>query len=410
MKRMISWAISNAPGMNVLMVALMVIGGYSLFQMRREVFPEFELEVVMVTVPYPGATPRDCEEAICQKIEEAIRSISGIKKVTSIAQEGGAFVLAELRSDVPSVQKVMSEIDREVDRIPSFPELAEDPQIQQITFRDAAIRIGIVGPPDRSQGPDRSNVAELNLREIAEGVRDDILMLSTVSSASIAGTRPYQIDVEIPEATLRSHDLTLTQVASILRARNVDLPGGKLKTEGQEILLRAKNEGRIGDEIKRLSIVTRSDGVNLTIDDLGSVKDEFEDVTKVGEINGEPAMVVNVERTKSEDLLAMVNDVREYLDGKELPAGYHFEIWGDTSKEVRGRIDLLRRNGLQGLLLVFLVLTLFLEMRLAFGSRWEFPFRFWAPAPLWPSATRRSICFRYLVSWSHSESSSMMRL
>lgn len=360
MRRLIGWAISNAPGMNVLMLALMVIGALSLSQMRREVFPEFELEVVMVSVPYPGATPKDCEEAICQKVEEAIRSINGIKKVTSIAREGGAFILAEIRSDVPNVQKVMSEIDREVNRIPSFPVLAEDPQIQQITFRDAAIRIGIVGPNDRSQ------YAELRLRELAEEIRDDILMLPTVSSSSIMGTRPYQIDVEIPEATLRSHDLTLTQVAGILRSRNVELPGGQLKTEGQEILLRAKSKGRIGEEIKRIPIVTRPDGVILTVGDLGVVRDEFEDSTMVGEINGEPAMVVNVERSKSEDLLAMASDVRDYVAEKELPAGYRFEIWSDTSSEVRGRMDLLRRNGLNGLLLVFLVLTLFLEMRLAF--------------------------------------------
>lgn len=360
MKRAIAWAISNAPGMNVLMIALMVIGGFSLMQMRREVFPEFELEIVMVTVPYPGATPKDCEEAICQKVEESIRSISGIKKVTSIAREGGAYVLAELRSDVKNVQKVMSEIDREVNRIPSFPVLAEDPQIQQITFRDAAIRIGIVAPNIRTRE------SELELREIAEGVRDDILMLPTVSASSIMGTRPYQIDVEIPEATLRAHNLTLEGVANMLRARNIELPGGQLKAEGQEILLRAKNKGRVGEEIEQLPLVTRNDGVVLRVGDLGTVKDDFEDTTAVGEINGVPAMVVNVERSKSEDLLAMVDDVRAYVDEKQLPPGYRFEIWGDTSTEVHGRLELLRRNGINGLLLVFLVLTLFLEMRLAF--------------------------------------------
>ncbi|WP_436715402.1 efflux RND transporter permease subunit [Roseiconus lacunae] len=360
MKTAVKWAIDNAPGMNVLMIALMLIGGTCLFLMRREMFPEFELEVVMVSVPYPGATPKDSEEAICQKIEEAIRPISGVKKVTSIAREGGAYVLAELRSDVRNVQKVMSEIDREVDRIPSFPDLAEDAQVQQITFRDAAIRIGVIGPNVRTREE------ELKLREIAEGIRDDVLMLPTVSTASIMGTRPYQIDVEIPEATLRSHDLTLDQVAQIIRQRNVELPGGQMKTEGQEILLRAKSKGRVGDEIRKIPLVTRGDGVVLTIGDLGEVRDEFEDSTRVGEINGEPAMVVNVERSKSEDLLAMVDDVYAYVADKELPAGYRFEVWNDTSTEVRGRLDLLKRNGLQGLALVFLVLTLFLEMRLAF--------------------------------------------
>ena len=360
MRGLVAWAITNAPGMNVLMMALMVIGAVSLASMRREVFPEFELEVVLVNVPYPGSTPKDCEEAICQKIEEAIRSIDGIKKVTSVAQEGAGFVIAELRSDVRDVQKVMSEIDREVDRIPSFPNLAEDPQIQQITFREAAIRIGIVGPEDRS------TEGEWKLREVAEGVREDVLMLPAVSSASIMGTRPYQIDVEIPEATLRSYGLTLARVAAILRDRNIELPGGQLKSEGQEILLRTKNKGRVGEEIGRLPLVTQPGGVVLTVNDLGTVRDEFEDVTAIGEINGEPAMVVNVERTKSEDLLAMVDAVYEYVEQEELPPGYRFIVWGDSSREVRGRLRLLLRNGIQGLILVFLVLTLFLEMRLAF--------------------------------------------
>ena len=268
--------------------------------------------------------------------------------------------MAELRSDVEDVQKVMSEIDREVDRIPSFPILAEDPQIQQITFREAAIRIGVVGPPDRSRE------AEIRLREVAERVRDDVLTLPAVSSASIMGTRPYQIDVEIPEASLRSYGLSLDGVAAIIRARNIELPGGQLKADGQEILLRAKNKGRIGEEIGRLPLITQPGGVVLTVNDLGTVRDEFQDIASAGEINGEPAMVVNVERTKSEDLLAMVDMVRDYVAKTTLPEGYRFVVWGDSSTEVRGRLSLLLRNGTQGLLLVFLVLTLFLEMRLAF--------------------------------------------
>ncbi len=342
------------------MVALMLVGVACFYSMRREVFPEFELEVVMVSVPYPGATPDDTEEAICQKIEEGIRSIDGIKKVTSIAMEGFGYVLAELRSDVPDVQKVMNEIDREVSRIPSFPELAEDPSIEQITFREAAIRVGIVGPEDRTRR------GELALREVAESVRDDLLMLPAVSAAEIMGSRNYQIDVEIPEATLRSYGLTLDRVASILRARNIELPGGQLKSSGQEVLLRAKNKGRVGDEIRRLPVITREDGVVLTVDDLGDVRDEFEDVTAIAEINGTPAMVVNVMRTKSEDLLALVDDVRSYVAKSTLPPGYEFVVWGDTSTDVRDRMNLLLRNGAQGLVLVFLVLALFLELRLAF--------------------------------------------
>ncbi|MEM6777320.1 MAG: efflux RND transporter permease subunit, partial [Planctomycetota bacterium] len=376
MKRLIAWAITNAPGMNVLMVALLVIGVGAFASMQREVFPEFELEVVMVSVPYPGATPQDTEEAICQKIEESIRSITGIKKVTSIATEGRGYVLAELQSNVDDVQRVMNEIDREVARIPSFPELSEDPEVSQITFREVAIRLGIVGPEvpepasngetDEAARSAATRASELALREVAEGVRDELLRLPTVSVAEIMGTRPYQIDVEIPEATLRSYEMTLDDVALRIRSHNVELPGGQLKSEGQEILLRAKNKGRIGSEIERLPLVTQPGGVVLTVGDLGTVRDEFEDVTATGEINGMPSVVINVERTKSEDLLALVDDVRKYVDEASLPEGYKFVIWGDTSTDVRDRMSLLLRNGVQGLCLVFLVLAFFLEVRLAF--------------------------------------------
>lgn len=362
MRSIISWAISNSPGMNVVMIAFMLVGGLSMINLRRETFPAFELEVVLVTVPYPGATPEDVEEGICQKIEESVRSIDGIKQVTSIAQESAGYVLIELRSDVRDVQKVLSEIDREVGRISTFPARAEDAQVQQLTFRSAAIRVGVIGPP-ASPGDVE---AELRLRDVAERVRDDMLQLPSVSTATVMGGRPYQIDVEIPEATLRSYGLSLEQVAAIIRSRNVELPGGNLKGDGQEVLLRAKNKGRIGEEIARLPLVTQPGGVVLTVGDLGRVRDEFEDVATLSEINGQPAMVVNIERTKTEDLLAMVAAVRGYVERTELPEGYRFSVWNDTSVEVEGRLKLLTRNGIQGLILVFLVLTLFLEMRLAF--------------------------------------------
>lgn len=362
MRAIISWAISNSPGMNVLMVGLMLLGTLCLATMRRETFPNFELEIVLVSVPYPGATPEDVEEGICQKIEEGVRSLEGIKQVTSIAAESSGFVLIELRADVRDVQKVVAEIDREVKRISTFPVQAEDPQVQQITFRSPAIRVGIIGPE-----ADRDDLqAEVRLRDVAESVRDDILQLPAVSSASIMGGRPYQIDVEIAEQQLRSYGLSLEQVAAIIRARNIEVPGGNLKSESQEVLLRAKNRGRVGEQIERLALVTQPNGVVLTVGDLGTVKDAFEDVATLSEINGQPAMVVNVERSRSEDLLAMTAQVREYVARSELPDGYRYLLWNDTSVEVQGRLDLLLRNGFQGLVLVFIMLALFIDMRLAF--------------------------------------------
>ena len=144
MRSVITWAIRQSPAMNTIMVALLAVGLFAGTQLRREEFPQFELEIVLVNVPYPGASPEEVESGICQKIEEAVRSVDGVKKVTSVAGEGAGNVVIEVKSDVPSVQKVLNEIQSEVDRIPSFPDLAEEPEVQQVTIRNPAITVGVV--------------------------------------------------------------------------------------------------------------------------------------------------------------------------------------------------------------------------------------------------------------------------
>lgn len=360
MRALVRWSVRNTPAMNTLLAGLLLVGALSLSSLRREVFPEFELEIVLVSVPYPGATPAEVEEGICQKVEEAVRSISGIKRQLSVAQEGAGYVVLELEASVRDVPKLLADVRAEVDRIPSFPELAEDPQVQQITLRQPAIRLGVLGPDDRS--PE----GEWQLRQLAERVRDELLLLPNVSQANLVGARDYQIDIEISEDTLRKYGLTLKQVAAMVRRENLELPGGSIKSDSQEVLLRGKNKGLTGKQIARVPLVVQPDGVVLTVGDLATVRDEFDDKTALNEINGRPGMVISVDRTSSEDLLAIVADVKRYAATAALPPGYELRCWADRSVDVRDRMELLARNGLQGLALVFLVLAVFLELRLAF--------------------------------------------
>lgn len=360
MKPLVSWAVKNSPALNTLMVGVLLVGAWSLVSMRREVFPEFDLEIILVSIPYPGASPEEVEDGICQKMEEAVRSIAHIKKQTSVAQEGAGFMILELESDVEDVQKILNEVRSEIDRIPSFPELAEEPEVKQITLRYPVIRVGVIGP--EVEGID----AELQLRELAEQVRYDILRLPQVSQASILGSRDFQIDIEISEDTLRKYGLTLQQVANIVRRENVELPGGSMKSDSQEVLLRGKNKRQLGEDIAKIPLVTQPNGVVLTVEDLGRVSDAFTDDTAVSEINGKPALVISVDRTSNEDLFEIVNAVNEYVEAETLPPGYSLLTWSDRSVDVRDRMDLLLRNGLQGLALVFLVLAIFLDLRLSF--------------------------------------------
>lgn len=360
MRAMIAWAIRQSPAMNTIMVGLLAVGIFAGIQLRREEFPQFELEIVLVSVPYPGASPEEVESGICQKVEEAVRSVDGIKKVTSVAGEGAGNVVIEVKTDVPSVQKVLNEIKSEVDRIPSFPDLSEEPEVQQITIRNTAITVGVIST--NSEAAD----AELQLREITERVRDDLLLIPQISVAEISGERKYQIDVEIPERTLREYGLTLTDVGQRIRARNLEMPGGNIKDKGETYLLRGKNKRTVGEEIAEIPLITQRDGVVLTVDDLGDVKDEFIDTVSISRINGKPGLAIAVKAAAREDLLAMADSVNEYVANHKLPPGYEFAVWGDSAVNVRDRLELLKRNGSQGLLLVFIVLALFLEFRLAF--------------------------------------------
>ena len=359
MKSIIRWAIDNAPAMNTLMIGVLVMGALSLAGLRREVFPEFDLEIVLVTVPYPGASPEEVEDGICQKIEEAVRSIDGIKKQTAVAKEGAGSLVLELKTGADP-KRVLAEVRSEIDRIPSFPLLAEDPEVEQLTIREAVIQVGVLGPDvDEPE-------AERQLRDLTEHIRNDLIRLENVSQATISGAKEYQIDVEIPEATLRRHGLSLRDVAAILRRENFELPGGTIRTDAQEVLVKGDNKRITGEEIAELPLVSLPSGAKLTVGDLGRVRDGFADQTSMTLVDGRPTMVVSVNAASSEDLLATTADVRKYCEEATLPLGYELVTWGDRSVDVEDRMNLLAKNGLQGLFLVLIVLAIFLNLRVAF--------------------------------------------
>ena len=360
MRGVVTWAVKNVPGMNALMIAILLIGGISLATMKRETFPQFELEILLITVPYPGASPEDVEEGICQNIEEKVRGINGIKKLTSIASEGSAQIVLELHSGVDDVQKILNEVRSAVDRITNFPEEAEDPEIQQITIRNPVIKVAVIGPDQKGAR------AERKLRDVTEAVRSDLLRIPSISEANIIGAKNYQIDIEISEQTLRKYGLTLQDVARKIRRENLDLPGGRVKIGSGEVLIRGKAKSNKGIDLEKIPLVTLPDGVVKTVGELGTVRDAFEDVASVSRVNGKPGLVILVERASSEDLLLMAEDVRKLAKERKMPKGYSLVAWTDYSTDVKGRMDLLVKNGLQGLLLVFLVLAIFLEFKLAF--------------------------------------------
>lgn len=372
MKSLIAWSVKNWQAMNVVMLGVMLMGLYSLTQLRRDFWPDFELYVLNVSVVYPGASPDEIEAGILEKVEEAIRTVDGIDEMTSSAREGVGSLMLELDPDSTQddAQRVLTEVTTLIGQIPSFPELAEKPDIRLQTNFVTAIRVAVLGPafdPAIDQSEDQKAEAALALRRVAERVREEVLALPTVSVADLVGTPDYQIDIEIPEQRLREYNLSLKTVAEIVRANNVELPGGTLRGRSQEILLRGSDKSTIGQGIEAIPLVSEPGGAVLTVGDLGRVRDEFSVDGSINEVNGRPAVLVSVETTSADDLIQVSEDVRAFVEREKsnLPPGYSMTTMRDRSTSVKNRLNLLSKNAWMGLVLVFIVLALFLEIRLA---------------------------------------------
>ena len=367
MKSIARWSVEHRVTVNLLMMFIIIVGVMSLTGMKREVFPYFTLDLVSVQVLYPGASPEEIEEGIVLKIEEKVKSVQGIKRIISSAQEGFGRVLLELKEDVDDVQKVVDEVKTLVDTIDTFPEDAETPLIQEITIKDEAINIAVYG-----------DVSERDLRRTAEKVRDDLLSIKEISQVNLTGVRDYEISVEISENNLRRYGLTFDQVTAALKSGSLDLPGGSIKTAGGDVLIRAKGQRYTGREFEEIPLITLSDGTMVRLGDVANVFDAFKDTDQKGRFNGKPAALVQVRKTRDEDMILISRAVHTYIRENEhaLPPGIGMAAWADLSVLVQDRIDLLLRNGTQGIILVFISLALFLRIGLAFWVALGIPISF----------------------------------
>jgi len=360
------WSVEHRVSVNLIMVFLIVAGLYTAMTMKREMFPQFSMDMIHISVPYPGASPEEVEEGICIKIEEQLKSLEDVKTMYSTAIEGNGSVIIELESGTDISEK-LDEVRTEIDLIDTFPEEAEDPVIAEIKNNEPAIYVAVYGDVD-----------ERVLRDTAEKIRDDLVETDVISLASLVGVREFEISVELSEESLRTYHLSFDQVAAAVRTGSLELPGGKIKTPGGEFLVRAKGKKYVGEEYAQIPVLTRPDGTTIRLGDVAQVKDGFEDTDVKPRFNGQPAALVVVERTDSQDTIAISEQVLSYLEDRRgsLPQGVTLGHWYNMADLVQDRIDLLLKNGIQGIVLVFVVLALFLDLGLAFWVASGIPITF----------------------------------
>jgi len=351
---------------NLLMIALLCGGFFVSGQIKKEVFPEFETDRVTVSVAYPGASPEEVEQGIVLVVEEAVRGLEGIKELTSRASESGGSVNIELLTDIDH-QKVYQEIKQEIDRIRTFPDDAEQPQVSLATHRHEVLNIQLYG-----------STTEAALRETAEQVRDQLLQNPEITQIDFSGARDPEIHVDVPLEKLRAYDLTLDQISRIIDAASTEIPGGAVETSGGDILLRVTDRRDWAREFARIPIISAADGTVVLLEDIATVRETFEDSDRFATYNGQRSIGINVYRVGDQTPVGVSKAVRDAMVEIEadLAAGIAWDINRDRSEIYEQRLNLLLKNACIGLVLVLLLLGLFLEFKLAFWVTMGIPISF----------------------------------
>ena len=366
LKGPLAWMAGNPVAANLLMVLLLVGGVLGMTSIKQEVFPEFDLDIVTVAVPYPGASPTEVEQGIILAVEEEVRGIEGVKHVTSSASEGLGTVTIELLLGAQPDQ-VLADVKSAVDRITSLPEDAERPEVMAAALSVEVVSLVLYGDLDR-----------VTLHELAEGARLQLLSDEEITQVEVFGIPPLEIAIEIPRENLESFGLTLDEVARQVAATSLELPGGGVKTEGGELLVRMADRRRSGAEFADVILRGTAGGAEVRLGDIATIRDGFADTDQASYYNGQPAVRLTAYRVGNETPTRVAGAVHDYADRLrvELPATVSVDIWDDDSEKLRGRIDLLVRNARYGLFLVVLILALLLNLRLAFWVSLGIPISF----------------------------------
>ena len=340
---MIRWMAEHKVAANLLMIIILFAGALGVKNIKQEVFPEMDLDLIIVAVPYPGATPDEVEESIILPIEDSVSGITGIKKINATASENMGYIRIELQNDADK-ESVFDDVKSAVERLTTLPDEAETPQIQQPRIRREVLNLTLYG-----EAPARS------LIEQAQMVRDSLLTHPDITQVDVEQPRGFEMTLEISSKTLQQHKLTLNQVSRIISQATLDLPGGKIQTSGGDILIRTKEKRYTASRLCQYPVLTTDQGI-LRLGDIARISDGFEESDISSMFNGKPAENIKVYRVGKQTPTDVSNAVRSKMDDlkSQLPSSIEMQIVNDRSLVLRDRINLLMKNLWLGLGLVFL--------------------------------------------------------
>nr|VFJ63976.1 MAG: Multidrug efflux pump subunit AcrB [Candidatus Kentron sp. FM]VFJ64412.1 MAG: Multidrug efflux pump subunit AcrB [Candidatus Kentron sp. FM]VFK15035.1 MAG: Multidrug efflux pump subunit AcrB [Candidatus Kentron sp. FM] len=373
---MIEWFVRNGVAANLLMVLILALGIHALFfRITLEILPGTEPATVSISVTYRGATPVEMEEGIVTRIEEAISGLAGIERIVSEARAGNARIEAQIE-DGEDPRALLDDIKSRVDAISTFPGDAERPIYSVPQRHREIISVAVSG-----------DLPERGLRALGERVREDLLALPDITQVDLMGVRPYEIAIEVSQHTLERFGIGFDDVVDAIRAASGDYPAGSLKTHRGEILLRTRGQAYTGEDFGRIVLFARSDGARLTLADIAHIEDGFAETPLTTRFNGRPAVLLKLYRVGDQSAFTMARQVRDYVEGirAHLPPGVHIDYWRDFSRNARLRVETLTSSAIQGGLLIFMLLGLFLRLSVAMWVCVGIPISFMGALILMPN-------------------------
>ena len=353
---MIRYFAAHPTAANLLMVAFLVVGLAAAPTVKRETFPDIPADKVEVRVPFPAATAEDVEEAICQRIEDVADGIDNLEEIRCEARESVAIATLVMREG-GDLDRFLDDVKTEIDAIDEFPDDAEDPVTRQLGRTDFVASVAVAGtmPPE-------------DLKAYAERMKDELLTIPGVSQVRIEGFSQHQIRIEVPGATMRQFGLSIDDLADLVASQSLKLPAGTVETRETTVLIRFDDERRRPRDFRDLVVVASESGSEIRLGDIATITDRFELEEDKSFFNGQRAAFLAVEKGKGDDTLDVVDALNAYLAEERVraPPGMSFQITRDLASIVRDRLNMLVRNGAQGLGLVFLVMWLFFGLRYSF--------------------------------------------
>ncbi|MCB0836994.1 MAG: efflux RND transporter permease subunit [Bacteroidetes bacterium] len=366
MKKVISYFIKFPVAVNVILFAILVFGIGGFLRMNYAFFPLTPTTQITISIAYPGASPIEMEEGIVLKIEDNLKGIIGIDRVTSTSSENSATITVEIEEEY-DINDMIQEVKNAVDRVPSFPVDMEPPVIAKQERLNEVISMALSG----------KDVPLRTLKQISYLVEDDIRAMEGISQVQVTGFPQEEIEIAVRENDLRALDLTFSQVSQAVARANILTTGGNIKTNEEDYLIRANNRAYYGDELDYIVVRAEPNGNVIRLKDVATVRDRWSENPDRMYFNGNPAIQVRVMTTNDEEYLQASDQMKEYIAKFNAErTNVQLNITADRSVHLRERISILSENGVLGILLVLILLSIFLKPSLAFWVALGLPVSF----------------------------------